>query len=98
MPALGGLPSDPFLATRKLARNFVIVEGAYVLMAKGEFVSFKQEAVLKGIRRTSGRWGALTRATEGILQDPHRAAVRPDGFMREAGPFVNWAIEQIESR
>ena len=96
VPALGSLPSDFFLATRKLARNFVIVEGAYVLMAKGEFVSFRQEAVLQGVRRISRRWGNLTKMTEAILQDPHGAAVRPDEFMKEAGPFVNWAIGEID--
>lgn len=96
VPSLGKLPSDPFLATRKLARDFVIVEGAYVLMARGAFVSFKQEDVLKGLRRVSRRWAGLVRTAEEILRDPHKAGVRPEVFLDMAEPFVNWAIERID--
>lgn len=95
-PSLAELPSDPFLSTRKLARNFVIVEGAFALMAAGKFTSFKQEIVLKDLRRTWRRWSALTRTTEEVLADPHRAAVAPDAFMRKVHPFMDWAIELTE--
>ena len=98
VPSLGELPSDPFLATRKLARNFVIVEGAYLLMARGTFVSFRQGDVLKGLRCVSRRWAGLVRTAEGILCDPHKAGVRPEVLLDLAEPFVNWAIEQIEKR
>lgn len=95
-PALAALPGDPFLATRKLARNFVIVEGAYVLMWKGAFRSFKQEAVLQGLRSTWRRWRPLARTARDVLEDPYRAAVPPDDFMRQVHPFMTWAIDLIE--
>jgi len=96
-PALAELPADPFLATRKLARNFVIVEGAYVLMSRGAFKSFKQDAVLQGLRSASRRWRPLLRMTEAVLEDPYRAAASPDEFMKQVCPFINWAIGLIES-
>jgi hypothetical protein len=95
-PSLAELPEDPFLTTRKLARNFVIVEGAYALMSAGAFKSFRQEAVFCGLRRISRRWGSLIDTTQAILEDPRRAAVRPAEFMREVNPFMDWAIDLIE--
>ena len=96
-PALAELPSDPFLATRKLARNFVIVEGAFVLMCERAFRSFNQEVVLHGLRSHWRRWRGLTRTTQTILDDPFRAAVQPDDFMQRVHPFVSWAIDVIDS-
>ncbi len=95
-PSLAELPADPFLTTRKLARNFVIVEGAHVLMAKGVFKSFKQEAVLEGLRSITRRWRPLLKMTEATLRDPYQAAVPPDEFMKQVGPFVTWAMVLIE--
>ena len=91
-PAFAGLPADPFLASRKLARNFVVVERAFVLMCLRAFTSFKQQAVLQGLRRKTRRWRPLLRRTEAILADPYRAGIRPADLMAEVEPFVNWAI------
>ncbi len=90
------LPTPP-LATRKLARNFVIVEGAHVLMARGAFKSFTQDAVLQGLRDASRRWRPLLRMTEDVFEDPYRAEVSPNDFMKEVCPFMNWAIALIEN-
>ena len=95
-PALARLPSDPFLASRKLARNFVIVEGAFLLMCQRTFTSFKQEAVLQGLRETTHRWRPLLRKTAAILTDPYRAGIRPDDLMAEVEPFMNWAVTSTE--
>jgi len=95
-PALAQLPADPFLASRKLARNFVVVEGAFVLMCQRRFKSFKQEAVLRGLRQSTRRWSGLLNMTEAILADPYRARVNPDALMVEIEPFMHWAIAVIE--
>ena len=95
-PALAELPSDPSLCTRKLARNFVIVEGAFVLMCQRSFKSFKQEAVLRGLRNTSRSWHPLLKKTEAILADPYGAGVPPDDLMAEVEPFIDWAIGLAE--
>ena len=95
-PALAGLPDDPCLASRKLARNFVLVEGAFILMAVGVFRSFKQQAVLDGLRSRWGRWSGLSDMCERILTDPHKAAIHPGRLMRRVGPFIEWGIGLIE--
>ncbi|MBN1917500.1 MAG: hypothetical protein JW889_06285 [Verrucomicrobia bacterium] len=91
------LPSDPFLRTRKLARNYVIVEGGFALMTLGTFESFKQEVVLRGLREASARWRPLIKTTEAVLADPFRAAVRPEVFVRELRRFMEWAIKRVEN-
>ncbi len=96
-PALAALPAAPFLATRKLARNFVVVEGAFVLMSQLRFKSFKQEAVLHGLYETTRRWRPLLCKTEAILTDPYRAGIRPDDLMADVEPFINWAIRLTEN-
>lgn len=95
-PALAALPADPYLASRKLARNFVIVEGAFVLMCQRRFDSFKQEAVLHGLRRVSRRWRRLLTMTDAILTDPYHACVKPDDLMAEVEPFIEWGISLAE--
>jgi hypothetical protein len=89
------LPSDPFLTTRKLARNYVIVEGAFALMTLGTFRSFKQEVVLRGLREASARWRPLVKTTEAVLADPFRAAVPPQAFVRDLRPFMDWVIDRV---
>ena len=95
-PSLAELPADSFLASRKLARNFVIVEGAFVLMCQGAFRSFKQEVVLQGLRNTARQWRPLLRKTEAILTDPYQAGIAPESLMAEVRPFMNWAIALTE--
>lgn len=95
--SLGQLPQDEYLASRKLARYFVLLEGAYVLMARGAFQSFRQEAVLAGLRKITRRWRPLLRTTEAILADPHKAAVQPREILRMLRPFVEWGLEVTEA-
>ena len=97
-PALAELPTDPLLATRKLARNFVIVEGAFLLMSEGRFESFKQGVVLDGLTRTAPKWRSLFDTTRVVLQDPYRGAVGPSEFMCSVEPFMTWMIAEIEKQ
>lgn len=96
VPALGELPCDRALATRKLVRNFVLVEGAHLLMATGAFESFKKADVLRGLRRAAPKWRSLFRKAERILNDPYSIDVGPRRFMKQARPFVEWMIGVIE--
>lgn len=94
-PALATIPANPYLASRKYARLFVIVEGAYLLMSRGEFRSFRQPDVVSGLRRVASDWERLLETTEQILADPYRAGVRPDELLAELGPFVAWMLQDI---
>ena len=94
LPSL--LPSNPYLATRKLARNFMVVETAFLLMSRGTFRSFGQQDVLAGLASITPKWNRLIAQSKRILNDPLRASVKPSEYMRQAGPYVTWAIQQIE--
>ncbi|OIP07531.1 MAG: hypothetical protein AUJ96_07320 [Armatimonadetes bacterium CG2_30_66_41] len=89
------LPADPRLATRKLARWFMIREGAHLLIAEGAFPSFRQSDVLDQLKATYPQWRALFVLTERILDDPFRAGVPPDEFLGRAAPSLRWAIRRI---
>ena len=54
----GEIPRDPAYAARKLARYFVVVEGAYFLMSRGKFTTFHKEDVLAGLGRECPEFGA----------------------------------------
>lgn len=68
-------------------RSFVLVEGAFLLMSEGHFTSFRQGAVLQGLRRFR-RWRPLVRQAEAVLADPLEAAVPPDDVLAGLAPFV----------
>jgi len=90
------LPDDPFLATRKLARNFILVEGAHLLMADNAFCGFRQNDVLAKLKALYPQWVSIFVRTESILEDPLTTGVMPDDFIAEIAPFCHWSIDRIE--
>jgi predicted nucleotidyltransferase len=88
---------DDYLITRKLARYFVLVEGAYVLMADGEFRSFRQEDVLEPLERSYPQWTALFRTVRQITADPFEAGISPRAFAEQAASFTEWAHARAKS-
>lgn len=90
------LPDDPGLATRKLARWLILVEGAHVLMADGGFVSFRQDAVLDQLEKLYPQWGPVIETTRRVLQDPTAAGVKPEEFSRNSADFLRWGIAHIK--
>jgi len=97
MPSdLSEIPPDNFHATRKLARNFVVLEGAYVLMAAGRFRTFRQRDVLSDLRGFYAQWNDFLDRTERILAGPHAAGISPLRFAKDALPFAKWSVQQME--
>jgi hypothetical protein len=94
--ALAELPEDQALATRKLVRNFVLVEGAHLLMALRVFRSFRKTEVLSALRISAPEWRSLYELAERILNDPNSVDVERQQFMQEVRPFVEWIIGAIE--
>ena len=90
------LPEDPFLATRKLARNFIVLEGAHLLMADGAFCGFRQDDVLAKLKGLYPQWAPMFDRTDAILQNPFIAAVDPDDYIADITPFCRWSIDRIE--
>ena len=89
------LPEDPALASRKLARWLILVEGAHLLMADGGFVSFRQNDILRQLQEHYPDWSPMFETTTAILKDPYAAAVPPDAFARQATDFLKCGIERI---
>ncbi len=91
------LPDDPLLVTRKLARNFVLVEGAHLLMVDNAFCGFRQKDVLTKLKTLYPQWMSVFLITETILEDPLKAGIMPDDFVTQIEPFCRWSIERIEN-
>jgi predicted nucleotidyltransferase len=89
------LPADPCLATRKLARWLILVEGAHVLMADGAFVSFRQADVLAPLERLYPAHRPLFDCTRRVLENPVLAQVRPEAFTPPALAFLRAGLDRI---
>ena len=98
LPACTGeIPEDTYYAARKYARYFVVIEGAYFLMSQNRFRSFAKEDVLMGLREICSGCGHFLDMTEAVLQNPIKAGIASEDFLREAQPFMKWIFERIEA-
>lgn len=90
------IPENTYLAARKFARYFVLVEGAYFLMAKDLFDSFKQEKVLRGLRENTVAFGYILDLSLAVLSAPLTTGIAHDNFIMQVRPFVEWMFDEIE--
>lgn len=93
--SLGVLPADPSLASRKLVRNFILVEGAYLLMLDGHFTSFKRTSVMPQLRDRFPQWQGLYNLSEHILDHPYDSGVTPGDYMATCEPFVMFILNRL---
>ncbi len=85
-----------FQASRKLARNFILTEGAYLLMASGHFSSFRTSDILPRLALVFPQWCKLFEMSERILNDPVEAGISPRRLVQEIKPYVNWMIRETD--
>lgn len=88
-------PDDPFLASRKIARFFVLVQSAYLLMLDGEFLSFRQGDVLRQLRKRYPEWKKVCDLTELVSRAPRESRILPAAIVAELDPFMRWMIQHI---
>ncbi|MBR5287618.1 MAG: nucleotidyltransferase domain-containing protein [Clostridia bacterium] len=93
----GELPENTYYAARKYARYFVVIEGAYYLMAINQFTSFAKASVLEGLRTHAGMFVQTIDLVETVLSDPIAAGIRHDEFISAICSFTNWMFDQIEA-
>lgn len=93
----GEIPEDTFYASRKYARYFVIIEGAYFLMSQNKFQSFAKEDVLEQLYKHTDGFEKELDMTRGILENPKKAGVVREEFLRRIRPFVMWMFDRIEA-
>lgn len=95
-PYLYPTPETPCHAIRKLARYFVILDGAYLLMAEGKFSSFRAKVVLPSLRATFPAWKSLYDMTALVLNDPSAISFTQEEYLEQLIPFFAAAIEHNE--
>ena len=93
----GPLPADPYWQARKFARYFVILEGAYYLMAAGRFTSFAPGDVLPALHQIVPQFSAELQLTQRILNDAPAACVTGRAYLYAIYTLVKWLFSQIES-
>ncbi len=89
-------PEMPCLAVRKLARYFVLLEGAYLLMLDEQFISFHACDVLPALRANYPQWDTLYQMTDAVLRDPYTIAYSVDDFLCAVIPFFDMAVNRVE--
>ncbi|KPU26340.1 hypothetical protein TR13x_10560 [Caloranaerobacter sp. TR13] len=90
------IPKNTYFASRKFARYFVLVEGAYFLMAKGKFESFKQEIVVKQLKENSIGFDEILDLSLKIITEPEATKINHQEFIRMIQPFTEWMFDEIE--
>lgn len=88
-------PDDPFLASRKIARYFVLLEGAYLLMLDSGFTSFRQSDVLSGLRELYPEWKKVFDLTEQVSNAPQEVRIPPETIVTAINPFVCWMLQRV---
>ncbi len=91
----GELPENTYYISRKFARYFVIIEGAYLLMSIGKFHSFKKEQVLIDLKENFPEFNYVFDMTEKILLNPVDAGVPHREFLTKTSPFMKMMFESI---
>lgn len=92
----GKLPDNPYLQTRKFARYFVVLEGAYWLMTQGIFTTFDKTTVLRDLKKHLPEFCDVFTQTERILQNPLQTTMPPKQFLSHIRPFVERIFSDIE--
>ena len=90
------MPHDPYQATRKIARYFVLVEGAYLLMINGHFKSFQRDHILGQLRNLYPQWDDVYDLVERVSINPQQEQVIPAELTAKITPFMRWMIENIK--
>lgn len=92
----GVLPTNTYYSSRKIARYFVVVEGAYFLMTRNMFSGFGKECVLTQLREEIPSFQSILNMVESVLNDPIDIQMDHDTLLKEIKPLVSWMFDEIE--
>ena len=91
------IPENTYFAARKYARYFLVIEGAYYLMAINKFITYKQETVIQLLRENSVGFTDILNCSYEVLKNPLKAAVKHDDYIAIIYPFVEWMHDEINA-
>ena len=94
----GPLPADPYWLARKFARYFVVIEGAYYLMAQGAFISFAPRDVLPALERYVPQFAPELHLTQQVLADAPAAGITGQAYLYKIHMLVKWMFNHIQPR
>lgn len=89
------IPENTYFAARKFARYFILVEGAYFLMARNEFETFRQERVVEQLRENCAGFDGILDLSLAVLKAPLEAKVAHADYIGRISPFVEWMFDGI---
>ena len=92
----GEIPKNTYYAARKLARYFVIIEGAYFLMTRNRFCGFDKESVLSGLREEAIAFQDVLDMVASVLENPVRAQIDQDIFLEKTCSLIEWMFHEIQ--
>lgn len=92
----GPLPTENCYILRKFARYFVVIEGAYFLMCKGKFHSFRSADVLPRLRECFPQHQDTLHLTQMILNNPKAYDLLPTDYLRQIKSLVAEMFSAIE--
>lgn len=93
----GEIPENTCYAARKFARYFVIIEGAYFLMAKDQFRSFRKEDVISQLKVNCAEFDEILCMANLVLQDPVASGITHSSFLEKAAPLIEWMFDYISN-
>jgi len=93
---LDKIPKDTYLAARKFARYFVLVEGVYYLMSRGLFKSFKRDEVMKLLKDNITGYDEVLNLSHEIMIDPHKVRMDHKTYIHKVRTLVEWMFNEIE--
>jgi hypothetical protein len=91
------ISNNDWMATRKIVRNYILVEGAYLLMLTGDFRSFHREDVLDRIAALYPESRELMQLARKVMTFPVQEKVAPQRAREILLPFLYWVIARTES-
>jgi len=90
------IPNNTYLAARKYARYFILVEGVYYLMAKNKFETYKQDRVIQQLKLSCIEFNDILDLSLAVLENPLTATIKHDEYIAKIYPFVKWLFAEIE--
>ncbi|MCL2425708.1 MAG: hypothetical protein FWD05_05165 [Oscillospiraceae bacterium] len=90
------IPGNTYFAARKYARYFVIIEGAYYLMAINKFETYKQDRVIQQLKENSTGYNDILDLSLAVLENPLESLIKHDDYIVHISLFVKWIFDEID--
>lgn len=91
------IPENTYYASRKYARYFIVVEGAYFLMCKNSFENFCQEQIVRQLKENIYGFNDVLDLALRVLNEPIKTGVAHEEFLQLIKPVTERFFDEIEA-